>query len=140
MILLTDRNIFYSFLIGLFSFIPIRIIGLLYISEIFLLLYSVLFFFSCYRNIDKDDSKIFKYLFLWALGCIISSYYNETSQLNFLKGFFSIIIFIPIFFSLTKFKNSSPLFYLYFLFGQALSLMLMFIFFPTENILISQEM
>lgn len=119
----------YSFFIGLFSFIPLRIIGLAYVSEVFLFL---IFFFvskNYFKTLKKIDFKAIGYLILWFIGCVFASYYNNTSQLDFFKGTFTIISLIIIYISLNNYKNLSPSFYLYFILGQFFSILILNMFF-----------
>lgn len=82
------------FIIGLFSFIKIRILGTLGISEILIIgLYMGLINpFSFLEN--KNVVHLYGMTFLWLLGVFISDQLNGTPIIDSLKGLFNVIFLL----------------------------------------------
>lgn len=83
-----------SFLYGLGSAITVRIIGIISLSEIF----SLIIFPYIISNVNFKNDKRFYNLILfsaiWLIGVVFSDIYNNSTTINFIKGFFSIIPFL----------------------------------------------
>lgn len=92
--MLISRFNFFSFIYGLGSAITVRVLGILSISEIIsLILFPLMFSNFSFKN-DKRFYKLIILLIFWLFGVVLSDIYNNTSTINFIKGFFSIIPFL----------------------------------------------
>lgn len=82
------------FIIGLLSCIQVRIIGTFSIAEVIALLSLPIVGLSCLRN--KKIATFMTMLCVWLLGVIIADIWNETPQIDAIKGAFNVILFIAI--------------------------------------------
>ena len=82
-------------LIGLFTFVKIRLVGVISVSE--LLLLSMYVFYPSIRFVEnKYVKRLFIFAALWCLGSFISNIYNDSTQVNLIKGVTFILLFIAI--------------------------------------------
>lgn len=78
----------FLFLIGLGYYTQFRLIGSIGISEVPVFILAPIVFFQDYRILKKDGFLTIIWLaILCCLGCCISSYYNSTPSIFFIKGF-----------------------------------------------------
>lgn len=84
---------FLAFLFGAGTFITVRIIGILSLSEILSIFLFPFIVSDVYRSYKKVYSKISFLLFIWLISALITDLYRQTDTLVLLKGAFTIIIF-----------------------------------------------
>lgn len=119
-----DRNDKIVLLLGFFTAIKIRIIGVFSGAEILLLL--MLLFQR--NNQYKENKYVLKLVFfavLWIIGTIISNIYNHVNQLDFIKGVLFLVVLVliipPIYELIYEKPERLVLFYLSYGFGGLLS-------------------
>lgn len=84
------------FILGLFSLVEVRILGVISISELFLIVWFILNLLKKQWRIDYVIITIF----LWLSGVVIADFLNNTPQTNFLKGFGNVAVLIPVYWCL----------------------------------------
>lgn len=119
-----DKTDILVLVLGFFVTIKIRIIGMFSVSELILMAMLIFRRYYKYKN-NIYVKNLRRYAILWMIGIIISNYYNNVSQLDFLKGVFFIIVLIivipPIYGLLYDKPERLVLFFLGYGFGQLLA-------------------
>lgn len=107
-------------LIGLFSFVKIRLVGVISVSE--LLLLSMYVFYPSIRSVEnKYVKRLFIFAVLWCLGSLISNIYNDSEQINLIKGVIFILLFIAIIPPIYNLFSDKPARLLFFFIGSGIS-------------------
>ena len=120
-------------LIGLFAFVKIRVVGVISISE--LLLLSMYLFYPSIRFVENKYVKhLFVFAIIWFLGSFISNIYNDSTQVNLIKGVVFILLFIAIIPPIYSLFANKPARILFFFIGSSLSYYFSPYFNPDEEI------
>ena len=120
-------------LIGLFTFVKIRLVGVISVSE--LLLLSMYVFYPSIRFVEnKYVKRLFIFAALWCLGSFISNIYNDSTQVNLIKGVIFILLFIAIIPPIFNLFSDKPARLLIFLIGSGVSYYFSPYFNPDEEI------
>ena len=107
-------------LIGLFTFVKIRLVGIISISE--LLLLSMYVFYPSIRFVEnKYVKRLFVFAAIWFVGSFISNIYNDSTQVNLIKGVTFILLFIVIIPPIYNLFSDKPARILLFFVGSGLS-------------------
>ncbi|MFH6769532.1 hypothetical protein V8G56_12345 [Gaetbulibacter aquiaggeris] len=88
----TNKQIL-AFIFGLGATITIRIVGIFAISDAIAILFLPFIFGKKRMFADKHFRNVIILLLLWMFSAIISDFYNDTEQIDSLKGVFGIIPF-----------------------------------------------
>jgi len=89
-----NKNNLYIFIYGFVSTISIRVLGIIYISEVLSILFlpfSIKYFIN---NGNKKSILLSILLIIWMISIPISDVYNGSEINDFLKGFFGVIPFL----------------------------------------------
>ncbi len=114
---------------GLLAALSVRLVGVIYLAEI---ICFILFLFVLPKlKLDIRFQKLILFLILWIIGCILSNIFNETSTLNFVKGFFFKAAIIPCLIALFWLLQDKPERILFWEFGNAISLLVSLYIFPS---------
>lgn len=110
----------FVFLLGIMSLVRIRIVGTITVAEILLL--SMYIFYPSFAFIRNKNTKLlFAFACLWLLGCVFSNIYNNSTDINFVKGVFFILLFILLIPPVYNLVNGKPQRILIFLLGYGIS-------------------
>lgn len=123
----------FLFALGLGSFVSIRVVGLIYVSELLAILLLPLLVVHTRRDIRPLYLAV-TFIMLWIIGTIISSIVNNVSYENALKGIGTVGLMLPSILAayyLLVDNLSNITFYLY---GKAISVFLGFFLFTPEHI------
>jgi O-antigen ligase len=83
-----------AFVFGLGATFTVRIIGIFALSDFIAIAFFPLLISKKDLFIDKNFRKVIVLLLLWMLATPISDIYNQTSWIDSLKGFFSLVPFL----------------------------------------------
>lgn len=119
-----DRTDKLVLLLGFLVTVKVRIVGMFSVAE--LILMFILFIHNCssYKH-NKYVRRLHVFAITWLLGTIISNYYNNIDQIDFIKGTFFLIVLLliipPVYELLYEKPERLVLFYLGYGFGQLLA-------------------
>lgn len=129
-----DRKDWFAFILGLFCCIELRIVGIIYLSELLSLPFAFLIGYRIILN-NRYARKMLVLCVLWLVGQIIADLINGTERTKALKGEFTIILVLlemPVVFWLVKDKIIRVM---YFFIGYSLAGLLSFYFFKSFDTL-----
>jgi hypothetical protein len=128
---LANKKNLFVFIIGLLTYIQVRVLGTFGIAELIAL--SAFPFIKPFKQFkDPRVKRLGSYLLLGVFGLIISNIYNDVSLEKSLKGtFFLLMLYIDIPFVYWMLKDNYRRI-LFYLAGYALSNIFAFLFFPTS--------
>lgn len=119
------------FIIGLSSFVSIRVWGVLYISEVISLV-MMPFIFRKVSHTEFRLNKLFFLLTLWLIGTLFAGYYNNIGSNNLIKGIGTVLLFFPSFIlAFWALKNNYEYIF-YYLAGKAISIFIGFFLVPMD--------
>ena len=84
----------FLFLVGLFSLYRVHLIGMIGISEILICIMGPILYFKDFNQLRRDGfNTMANLMILCCVGCVISSWYNDTFFYNAIRGFAAPFVF-----------------------------------------------